>query len=410
MAKSDRTKFCPVCAKTLTEDNFYCSNNYEKYPDGKMNKCKQCTCLMVDNWDKSTFLPILEDADVPFVLEEWNKLLDKHAKDRSKVNGTTIIGRYIGKMRLSQFNKYRWADTEWLKERSEKIIRDAMELAGHSQQEIQETIDNQDIAPPPPEPAVPENPTEEFGFTPGVGSGSMAFVQVLEDDDDRELEDSLTSEDRKYLKIKWGKTYRPSEWIQLEDLYKKMEESYVIDTAGHEDTLKLVCKTSLKANQLLDIGDIDGATKMTKMYNDLMRSGRFTADQNKKENGGILNSVSELVTMCERDGFIPRFYVDEPKDRVDETLEDYKLYVRTLVTEEMGLGNLIENAVMQMQMEENREEDEDTTDDLSLDDLNIDFGQESMADRDFMELEDMKFDESMSDEDIIQSYLESEGE
>jgi hypothetical protein len=38
-----------------------------------------------------------------------------------------------------------------------------------------------------------------------------------------------------------------------------MCKSYDIQGAGHEDTLKLVCKTSLKANQLLDIGDVDGA-------------------------------------------------------------------------------------------------------------------------------------------------------
>ena len=53
--------------------------------------------------------------------------------------------------------------------------------------------------------------------------------------------------------------YRPEEWIRLEQLYEEMMGSYDIQTAGHIDTLKLMCKTSLKANQLLDIGDVDGA-------------------------------------------------------------------------------------------------------------------------------------------------------
>jgi hypothetical protein len=39
----------------------------------------------------------------------------------------------------------------------------------------------------------------------------------------------------------------------------------------------MVCKTSLKTNQLLDIGDIDGAQKASKMYDMLMKSGKFTA-------------------------------------------------------------------------------------------------------------------------------------
>jgi DNA mismatch endonuclease (patch repair protein) len=34
----------------------------------------------------------------------------------------------------------------------------------------------------------------------------------------------------------------------LEELYEQMINSYDIQSAGHIDTLKLVCKTSLKAN------------------------------------------------------------------------------------------------------------------------------------------------------------------
>jgi len=41
----------------------------------------------------------------------------------------------------------------------------------------------------------------------------------------------------------------------MEKMYEEMMHSYDIQTAGHIDTLKLLCKTSLKANQLIDIGD-----------------------------------------------------------------------------------------------------------------------------------------------------------
>jgi len=46
--------------------------------------------------------------------------------------------------------------------------------------------------------------------------------------------------------------------------------------------------------------------------------------------------------MCERDGFIPRYYVDGAQDKVDRVLEDLQKYTRTLVVEEMGLGPMIE--------------------------------------------------------------------
>jgi len=101
-----------------------------------------------------------------------------------------------------------------------------------------------------------------------------------------------------------------------------MMQSYDIQTAGHIDTLKKICKTSLKSDQLLDIGDVDGAQKMIKMYDTLMKSGKFTEAQNKAEKGDIVDSVSEIVNMCEKDGFIPRYYVDGPQDKVDRVLED----------------------------------------------------------------------------------------
>ena len=41
-------------------------------------------------------------------------------------------------------------------------------------------------------------------------------------------------------------------------MYEDFCNSYDIQTAGHIDTLKLICKTSLKANELVDINDIEG--------------------------------------------------------------------------------------------------------------------------------------------------------
>ena len=63
-----------------------------------------------------------------------------------------------------------------------------------------------------------------------------------------DMDFDLSEEDRTYLRLKWGKAYKPEEWIKLEQLYEEMMASYDIQGAGHIDTLKLVCKTSLKAN------------------------------------------------------------------------------------------------------------------------------------------------------------------
>ena len=204
------------------------------------------------------------------------------------------------------------------------------------------------------------------------------------------------------MRLKWGKAYKPEEWVRLEQLYQEMTQSYDIQGAGHEDVLKLVCKTPLNANPSLDIGDVDGAQKMVKMYDSSMKSGKFTAAQNKAENGEFLDSISEFVVLCEKEGFIPRYYVDGPKDRVDETIADLKGYTHSLVVEEMNLGNLIENAVKQMAIEESKEEDEDVEDELTLEEI------EELKDEDFSQFDDFVEDEAEADEELIKQLTEGE--
>lgn len=143
----------------------------------------------------------------------------------------------------------------------------------------------------------------------------------------------------------------------MEQYYNDFMESYDIQIAGHKDTLKKLAKTSLKLDQLIDLGDVDGAQKMQKMYDSLMKSGKFSAAQNKAENGEIVDSISELVMMCEKDGFIPRYYIDSPKDKVDRVLQDLQGYTKSLITEETNIGNLIENAVKQIEEDKRREAD-----------------------------------------------------
>ena len=139
-----------------------------------------------------------------------------------------------------------------------------------------------------------------------------------------------------------------------------MMESYDIQSAGHIDTLKLACKTSLKSNQLLDIGDVDGAQKMIKMYDSLMKSGKFTAAQNKEESGDFVDSVGELIELCEKQGYIERYYIDSPNDKVDFTIKDMQQYTRTLIERETNLGALIEQAIKQnAQEDENAKENAD---------------------------------------------------
>lgn len=230
---------------------FYGSNNLEKYPDGKLDQCKQCVTMHVDNWDPDTYLWILQECDVPYVAEEWNKLLASYGKDKSNMTGATIFGRYLSKMKLKQWKDYRWKDNAFLQELEDSKMEQAMKRQGFSAAEIEIAKQQHRVPipegelvepdPPPTPPASYTNEPVEDYFAEQAGGSDMDV--------------DLTDEDKTYLRLKWGKAYKPEEWVKLEQLYEEMMNSYDIQGAGHIDTLKLVCKTSLKANQLIDVGD-----------------------------------------------------------------------------------------------------------------------------------------------------------
>ena len=404
MPRSKEQRFCEKCKRTKNEDNFYTSNDLIKYPAGRLNMCKDCITMHVDNWNPDTFLWILQECDVPYVPEEWNKLLLSYGRDKASVTGTTIMGRYISKMKLKQFKQYRWKDTAYLQELAAHKIEEAMKRQGYDIQEIDKAVAEAGLI----------NKDEEENFnapSPPPVYQDFETTEPNESDDDV-IVDSLTDEEKLALKIKWGKTYKPDEWIYLEKLYNDMMESYDIQSAGHIDTLKMICKTSLKTNQLLDMGDIDGAQKASKMYDMLMKSGKFTAAQNKTDSGNAVDSISELIAMCERDGFFPRYYTDGPQDKVDRTLQDLQKYTRTLITEEMNLGNLIEGAVKQIQLDKEKEamRDADAAGDDDAFEAEL-FDEDEKAflnDEDFQQLKELVDDEAIDDEEYIASLLDND--
>lgn len=382
--------FCKKCGKTMNDSEFYTSKNVEKYPpDGKMDICKKCLTMHVDNWDPETYKWILQEIDVPYIKEEWDVLLEKYGKDPKKVTGLTIIGRYLSKMKLKQWSQYSWADTESLEEEQRMRKINQMKAQGMTGEEIETELATDRT---PPKPKILTEPQEAVG-TPEYYDPSKA-------DDD--FSDELTEEDKVMLRLKWGRGYLPEEWVRLEQLYNDMMASYDIQGAGMKDTLIMICKTSLKSNQLLDCGDVDGAQKMIKMYDSLMKSAKLTAAQNKAESGEFVDSISELVTICEREGFIPRYYTDGPMDKVDKVLQDLQHYTYSLVTEEMNLGNMIDASVRAIAQDKEREAKIDVDGGDEEDNEIYDYPEDKvLTDADYEEFEEMKQQEAEKDKEYL---------
>lgn len=382
--------FCKKCGKTMNDSEFYTSKNVEKYPpDGKMDICKKCLTMHIDNWDPETYKWILQEIDVPYIKEEWDTLLEKYGKDPKKVTGLTIIGRYLSKMKLKQWSQYSWVDTEALEEEQRMRKINQMKAQGMTGEEIETELATNRT---PPKPKVLTEPQEAVG-TP-------EYYDPSEANDD--FSDELTEEDKVMLRLKWGRGYRPEEWVRLEQLYNDMMASYDIQGAGMKDTLIMICKTSLKSNQLLDCGDVDGAQKMIKMYDSLMKSAKLTAAQNKAESGEFVDSISELVTICEREGFIPRYYTDGPMDKVDKVLQDLQHYTYSLVTEEMNLGNMIDASVRAIAQDKEREAKIDVDGGDEEDNEIYDYPEDKvLTDADYEEFEEMKQQEAEKDKEYL---------
>ncbi len=388
------TYYCEKCNRTMNGTEFYSSNNLEKYPnDGKFPVCKKCMTMHVDNWNPDTYLWILQEADVPYVPDEWNKLMEKYGRDPQSMTGMTILGRYLSKMKLKQFKDYRWKDTEFLQQMANNKLEQTMKRQGYDAQQIATAIEKSSIA-------IPEGELKEPVYAPPPNAPTEDYFAQQSGEVEQELD--LTDEDRTYLRLKWGKTYKPEEWVKLEQLYEEMMASYDIQGAGHKDTLKLICKTSLKANQLIDIGDIEGFQKMSKVYDSLMKSGKFTAAQNKAESGEFVDSIGELIELCEKEGYIERYYVEQPHDKVDLTIQDMQRYTRTLIEDETNISTMVEKA-----LRENAKEDEEKAKNAESDivddaDLSIEELEKTIKDSDYADFEEFKEQESAQDNEFLQ--------
>lgn len=363
-------KLCQKCGKMLDEDT-----QFYTYKDGtKTEMCKKCLTMHIDNFDESTYLWLLEKMDVPYIPEEWNVLRERAYAKNPNLNGMSVFGKYLSKMKLKQYKQYGWADTDKLNALNDEKRAIQKEEREKFEEEIKKQFEAGEIGEAEYKTMISaETQNKEYMSRPIVQpefSQDKYFSENNEivQEQMNSLISELTQEDKKVLAMKWGVLYRPEEWIELEKDYNNMMNSFDIQDADTINTLILICKTNLKMNQALDAGDIEGYQKLSKVSESLRKSAKFTAAQNKEQKNDYVDCVGELVTMCEKDGFIPRFETDIPQDKVDLTLKDMENYLYKLVTQDLGFGQQIEDALkkiqIQKEMNENVEdilEDDDPT-------------------------------------------------
>ena len=359
-------RYCSKCRKTMADTNFY------TYKDGsKCELCKACLTLHINNFEPDTFLWLLEKFDVPYIPAEWNILRDRaYAKDPYKMNGMSVFGKYLSKMKLKQWKNFTWADTERLQAEAEekaKLYGQPQEIAEEKLAEMEEAYKNGEIteaqwmtykeikAPKPEFQVVSGNTVTTAGPS---GSPYPVNDNPFEQVDVPDVGNDLTEEDKVYLAMKWGRLYTSSDWVYLEQKYNDFMNSFDIQGAARIDTLIQICKLSLKMNQALDTGDYDTYAKLSRAYDTLMKSAKFTEAQNKDGDSSEFDSVGAIVAFCEKEGgFIPEYKIEAPRDIIDTIIEDNKTYLQTLIHNDTNLSQQIEQFLKKKEIAEEQKRD-----------------------------------------------------
>ena len=359
-------KTCSKCGRSLKETDFFKMKTGER-----CDLCKDCLTQYIDNRKPETFLWILEMFDVPYFEKKWIQITnERYLKDPAKFGPKSVIGTYLRTMNMVQYTDYTFADSDHLRqpestddknqettndEDYEKQLLEKLQ-AGEISQGQYDTLTRTNAKDVPYSENIQFVEMEDAA-EPSTPQEQMPQYQISA----TYWTDQLTEEDINYLMLKWGTVYTPEQWIKMETMYNKYAQEYELNT-DREEVLKKMCKTSLKMDECLDVGDLTGYKNLAGVFDQLRKGGKFTEAQNKEDRQQVLSSIGELVRLCEQEGGIipnlPQFDPDQyPQDKIDFTIKDLKAYNYALVSEELGLGDLIESYIEKLEKAENSEID-----------------------------------------------------
>jgi hypothetical protein len=250
------TLYCEKCNKVMNEDNFY-----QYRTGGKVEICKKCLTMHINNFEPETFLWILEKLDYPYVEEEWNSLRDRaFAKNPLQMNGMSVFGKYLSKMKLRQWKDYGYADSEQIRreidakknalkkideinrDEYEKLLKRKLENGEISEAQYMTLADSETMYKEMNANMV-HNPTAGAIIAGKPNGLAPSFSSFMAEEELADPSSDLTQEDKVYLAMKWGRFYKPSEWVELERHYTEMINSFDIQDADTTSALILICKT-----------------------------------------------------------------------------------------------------------------------------------------------------------------------
>ena len=175
---------------------------------------------------------------------------------------------------------------------------------------------------------------------------NIMFLKLKEEE---RVEDAIPELKKNKLKLKrqrWGIDYDEIELEYLDNLYNGIVSTQSVVGSEQEDKAKKLCKIALRIEDKIRAGgDID---KDIRSYEMLSKSANFTPKSS--ESGEDFDSLGELFAYLEDSGWINKYYQDEIKDIVDETIKQYSLWVQNLYIKETGMAEEIQERIEQLKV------------------------------------------------------------
>lgn len=316
-------KTCKVCGKQLDVKNFFTSKNKTLHPDGYLDVDKNCALMFFDYSNPATFMRVLLETDTPWLPHIYLEILYKDFKV-TQPNNKALVGKYISKMKLSQYNKETFAKSVSLQEE-----------AGYGEEEISNPFNYTY-----PEWGMPPNFTIPLNIDmdrmPQGASSPEQLVSASMSGNDLGIvagvdTSLLTDEDFKYLSDHWGATTSLEDCIKCERNYQQMvRNEYEVKTTTHKDYIKKLCILSIKADRALEVGDFKGYSDLMKIYDQITKAANLQPKNAIQDSGDQYMDIGTIARICEADDFIPTWDLELDQDKVDLTIVDLKLYLKRL--------------------------------------------------------------------------------
>ena len=173
----------------------------------------------------------------------------------------------------------------------------------------------------------------------GIGWGDYfeAFRDLRERQKLEEELPGLAEQRRQELKQKWGHNYDDEALEYLDDLYRGLLNTQNVNGKLQKDQAEKICKMSYDIDCRIKEGsDFD---KLLASYDKLVKAADFTPKNVK--NISDFDTCGELIKWLEKTGWVNGYYINVPRDIVDETIANIQAFNQRLYTNESGIGEEI---------------------------------------------------------------------